>query len=285
MAEDPSCAAARKAGAQQLSCESAFERLPPLDSREFIEVIKTAPSSKLPPEVLVRAFRQLPASSEASRIVLKRLFNKTGHSWDNFGPLVACARRRSRTFPIDQYEDLLQDAMERILRTLPTDRGQYAENSWNAFCYRELIEAWRSKYGRRGERYPPEDQPDDEGKDAHHASVSSAGLPPWHGAVDSNSIVDIEEIGHRVIASFEDQFHKDLANESWFRNRSPQISGNSKDDDAPCLVTMFKGKSRFQIGRALRQINAQFAAALLAAPSLELTADVRKLLQRLKSEE
>lgn len=283
MAEDSSCAGETKADTHSPSHEDVFERLPPLDSREFIQIIETAPVSEIPPEVLVRAFRQLPPTSDASRVVLRRLFNKTGEHWDYFAPLIARARRRSRSYPRDEYRDLLQDAMERILRILPTARGEYAERSWHAFCYREFIEAWRARYGRRGERYPSEDQPECAENEQNYPSVSSSNLAPWHGTVNGSSVQEIEEIAHRVIADLQDPFHRRLAEEAWFRNRAPQISGNSKENDGPPLTSVFEGKSRFQIGRALRYVNAQLSAALLAAPSVELTADVRDLLYDLKT--
>jgi hypothetical protein len=55
-------------------CESAFETLPPLGTEEYVNHIRTAGKAAFPPEVLVRAFRQLPPGSEASKETLKRLF-------------------------------------------------------------------------------------------------------------------------------------------------------------------------------------------------------------------
>ena len=96
MAEQPPGAMGREAEAQLLH-EIIFQRLPPLDSREFIQFIQTATVSDLPPEVLVRAFRQLPPASHTSRIVLERLFQKRGECWDYLGPVVAFARWSGQT--------------------------------------------------------------------------------------------------------------------------------------------------------------------------------------------
>lgn len=282
MAEESPGGTGREAGAQ-LPHEIIFQRLPPLDSPEFIQFVKTAPVSDLPPEVLVRVFRQLPPVSPTSRIVLERLFQKRGACWDYLGSVVALARRRSKRFPRDDYQDLLQDAVERILRILPTERGRYAERSWNAFCYRELIEAWRVKYGRRGERYPLEEQADDENKELQDLAIYCRGVPPWHGLAEPNAIAEIEGVALRTIDSIQDDFQRAVAKEAWFRDRHPKVSGNSKDDGDPPLTSVFPGSSRFQIARALRYVNAQLAAELLAEPSLEWTDDLRCLLDRLKN--
>ncbi len=283
MVEEPLEGAGQESDAHPPSYEFLFQRLPPLDSPEFIEFIQTATASDLPPEVLVRAFRQLPPASHTSRLVLERLFQKRGECWDYLGPAVALARRRSRRFPRDEYQDLLQDAVERILRILPTDRGKYAEHSWNAFCYHELIEAWRAKYGRRGERYPLEEQADDENKELQDLAIYCRGVPPWHGLAEPNAVTEIEAVARRTIAAIPDDFQRAVAKEAWFRDRHPRVSGNSKDDGDPPLTTVFPANSRFQIGRALRCVNAQLAAELLAEPSLEWTDDLRCLLDRLKN--
>lgn len=282
MAEEPRGGTGREAGAQ-LPHEIIFQSLPPLDSPEFIQFVKTAAVSDLPPEVLVRVFRQLPPASPTSRIVLERLFQKRGACWDYLGSVVALARRRSKSFPRDDYQDLLQDAVERILRILPTERGKYAERSWNAFCYHELIEAWRVKYGRRGERYPLEEQADDENKELQDLAIYCRGVPPWHGLAEPNAIAEIEGVALRTIEAIQDDFQRAVAEEAWFRDRHPKVSGNAKDDGDPPLTSVFPGSSRFQIGRALRYVNAQLAAELLAEPSLEWTDDLRCLLDRLKN--
>jgi hypothetical protein len=154
MGDEAPLAAMPETDARSCPHEDVFQSLPPLGSVEFVHFVQTAAVTEIPPEVLVRVFRQVPPTSEASRVVLERLFRKRGESWDYLGPLVVSARRRSRRYPRDGYQDLLQDTAERILRILPTERAQLAERSWNAFCHRELVEAWRAKSGRRGERLP-----------------------------------------------------------------------------------------------------------------------------------
>jgi hypothetical protein len=129
--------------------EKIFQSLPPLGSTEYLDYIANAPPEALPPEVLARAFRQLPPDSPASRATLRRLFGRCSDgSWEYFSPLLAHARRRAK----ENYEESLQNAFTRILETLPGPQGAYAERAWNAFCYVALIDAWRERYGRRGER-------------------------------------------------------------------------------------------------------------------------------------
>jgi hypothetical protein len=162
---------------------------------------------------------------------------------------------------------------------LPSARGEFAERSWNAFCYREFSESWRARYGRRGERYPPEDQPDPENE---HEPVFPLDMPRWHGNSGDAAVAEIEALARRVLAGFEDPFHRNLAEEAWFRDRPPLISGNGDDCDERPLTAVFKDKSRFKIARTLRYVNAQLAAALLVSPSLDLSADARTLLVKLK---
>jgi hypothetical protein len=228
MINDPLSIAADEPTKQARSLENAFERLPPLGSAEFIRFVQTAPSADLPPEALVRAFRQLPAGSDASTVTLTRLFNKSGVDWEYLRPLIACARTRSKRFSRDQYEDLLQDALTRIVSILPSARGEFAERSWNAFCYREFSESWRARYGRRGERYPPEDQPDPENQ---QEPVFPVDMPPWHGNSSYDAVTQIEALARRVLAGFEDPFHRSLAEEARFRDRAPLISGKGDDCD------------------------------------------------------
>jgi DNA-directed RNA polymerase specialized sigma24 family protein len=267
--------------------EAIFQALPPLGSDEYLGHIRSAPFSDLPPEVLARAFRQLPPESEASKATLARLFlRRSDGSWDYLGPLVRYARRQSRMAKRDSYEDLLQDGLRRILVTLPSSRGEFAERSWNAFCRRELSDAWRERYGRRGERYPLEEPLElSEEDDAQIDPISILSeSPPWHGTVKPSKVIAIEEIAHRVISEIPDEFIRAVAVETWFKNTRPRISGSGKSTNVERpLTVVFAGKSRFQIMRALGHANALLAAALLTDPNLELTPDLQALLTKIKA--
>ncbi|SRR5712692_7320975 len=87
--------------------EAIFQALPPLGSDEYLAHIRSAPFPDLPPEVLARAFRQLPPQSEASKATLERLLlRRSDGSWDYVGPLVRYARRRSQLTKRDSYQRL-----------------------------------------------------------------------------------------------------------------------------------------------------------------------------------
>jgi DNA-directed RNA polymerase specialized sigma24 family protein len=257
--------------------EEAFQAFPRLGSPEYVRYIDSLPSSILPPEALVRAYRQLPADSDGARATLERLFRKAGGHWEYFGPLVGFARRRGGN---EAYKDILQDAFRRILETLCTNRGAYAEKFWHSYCCRELSEAWRQRYGRRGERLRSEDQLD---YDDVGESVFAAGMPPWHSRVEPNQIEHIEKIARRVIGEIGDEFIREVAEAAWFSNERPPVSGvaGSEEESVP-LTSIFKDKSRFQIMRALRHADVQLCAALLSSNDLVRTTGLAALIEGIR---
>lgn len=273
-------------GPLRRSIDDIFQALPPLNSEEYLAYIRSAPSTCLLPEVLVRAFRQIPPGSEASKATLDRLLKRhADDTWDYCGPMLAKARRLSNLPKHDSYEDLLQEAFQRILKVLLTDRGKFAENSWNAFSCRELSDAWRERYGRRGERFPLE-QPFDVNEDDEDSDPISriAEAPAWHANLNQTQVSLIEGVAQRVLGEIKDAFVRAVANQAWFKNARPNVSGQKTDEDSEApLTALFEGKSRFQIIRALRQADAQLAAALLSDPDLELSADWENLLKAIKA--
>ena len=50
--------------------------LPPLGTPEYVAYIRKADPKELPPQVLARAFRQLPPNSEAANVTLTRLIGE-----------------------------------------------------------------------------------------------------------------------------------------------------------------------------------------------------------------
>ena len=268
----------------QSRCEMVFQALPPLGSDEYLAHIQSAPTEALPPQVLVKAFRQLPPGTEASSATLLRLVRRQGKSWDHFGPLVAFAKRQIQMTKRDDYEDLVQDALQRIVSTLPTPRGEFAERAWHAFCRRELIDAWRERYGRRGERLPFETPEEFSDRDDHDEVVPlPADPPPWSASVKKSHVPRIEEIAHRVISEIQDEFVREVASATWFNSKRPKVSGRQKRNLETPLTIAFANKSRFQIKRALRHADAQLAAALLAEPGVEWANDLQALLKKLKA--
>src|SRR5262245_43780787 len=93
---------------RETSIDAAFQSFPPLDAPEYVTYIWKAGTSDVPPEALVRAYRQLPPDGTAAKATLERLFRKTGRKWDYLGPLVGYIRRRSQSEELGTHEDILQ---------------------------------------------------------------------------------------------------------------------------------------------------------------------------------
>jgi hypothetical protein len=272
--------------AKQLSIEEHFLALPPLSSEDFLHYVEDAPTEALPPEVLVRAFRQLPPDSASSRATLCRLFRRSPERiWEYLGPTVAYARRHLRSIPGGDYEDALQDALQRILQTLAGPRGALAERAFHAFCRWELIDAGRQKYGRKLKRVlaeesleTPQETPE---KDPLVGLFKAQG---WRADLRPNQIALIEKIAERVLSGIPNSFIRDVAREAWFESQRATTSGGTRSSDGSrSLMSRFPDKSRYQILRALRNADAQLAAALLADPDLELSADLHSLLKEIKA--
>ena len=264
--------------------DEVFQSLPPLGSDDYINHISKADTLELPPEVLARALRQLPPTSAAHDATLARLFRRTDKTWEYFRPLVKKARRMAAG--AHDYEDVLQDAFRRILETLPTKRGESSETNWHTFCRQEAIDAWRQRFGRRGERLPKEDavgagepltgeaQSDESPEEVFEVDT----LPPWHVKSSPEDQERIEQTARMIIEKMPDGFVRDVANQAWFENERPKISGLPKPDAVP-LTEVFRDKSRHQIQRALRQADSQLAAALLADEEIDWSREERAFLE------
>jgi hypothetical protein len=259
--------------------EERYQRLPALDSDEYLAYLESATTADLPPQVLVRAYRQLPPKSTAAEATLRRLFRRFPNKrWEYLGPMVSYARRQSLIMKLD-HEDLLSEGLRRILEVLHGERGKFAERSWHAFCQHELIEAWREKHGRRGERKPKEQQVEASDDDSIDPLDSCLEVPRWHVSLRPNDVNKIEKVAEQVLASIPDEFVKQVAREAWFMNSRPKVSGKIADGDRP-LTSLFPGKKRHQIMRALRRADAQLVAALHADPTLDLGRDIETWLQQ-----
>lgn len=253
--------------------EQAFQRLPPLGSDAYLAHIQSAAASDLPPEVLARAFRQLPLNHPASRPTLERLFLRNAEgAWDYLGPLVAQARRRSKISKHDDHEDILQDALRRIVQTIRTPRGKSSESAWHAYCLQASSDAWRERYGRRGERLPREGQAEFNPEEGEEDPLSLVCEPPaWHGNADPEGVIKIEDIMRTVISQIPDKDIRELATAAWLRGKRPKVSRTvTTSREELALTDLFPGKDRHKITRDLRKVDAQLAAALLTDPALRL---------------
>lgn len=262
--------------------EEVFQALPPLGSDAYIEHISNVTKRELPPEVLARALRQLPPESNGYKATLDRLFRRQRRRWEYFGPLVARARRMA--VGTHDHEDVLQDALRRIFQILPTKRGELSERAWHSFCRREATDAWRERFGRRGENKPKE-QAVETGESVESEDNKSSEdildieiLPPWHVKIREGDSERIEQVARTALEEIRDDFVRKVASRAWFENMRPKISGAAKPGAVP-LTDLFPGKSRHQIQRALRQAESQLAAALLANEEIEWPKDAQVFLE------
>ena len=264
-------------------CEEIFQGLPPLGSDAYIEHISKATARELPPEVLARALRQLPPASAGYDATLERLLRRKGKGLEYFGALVAQARRME--VGTHDRQDVLQDAFNRILQVLPTTRGELSERAWNAFCRREATDAWRGRFGRRGEKLPKEqavengETVENEDDESSEAIFEIESLPPWHVKIREGNSERIEQMARKVIEELPDDFVREVARRAWFENARPKISGTAKPGAAP-LTDLFPGKSRHQIQRALRHADSQLAAALLANEEIDWPKEAQAFLEQ-----
>jgi DNA-directed RNA polymerase specialized sigma24 family protein len=260
---------------------ACFASLPPLGTQSYIRHVQTADKDELPPEVLAQAFRQLPPDSDASRETLNRLLRRDDEGkWEYLGALFSYARRKNS---VDAYEDAVQDALRRILQVIGTPRGKLAEVAWNSFCIREFIEAWRERFGRRGERRVTEvPLPDDNTDDDELQPRRLKNRFP-HLRFERSQVERIEDTALKILAELPNDFMRAVASRAWFRDERPKQSGKaSQKAGSEPMTSMFPDKSRFQIRRAERYADSQLAAALLADPLLEAGPDWHPVLEELR---
>lgn len=276
----------------RVSIDDLYQRLPRLDSEEYVTYVTNTPRSDLPPEVLVRAFRQLPLESEAAHATIERLFRRIGTKWEYLEPVVKLSRDRARAMlsedrgaAADIHEDLLQDALASIVRVLPTPRGAYAEVAWTAFAFTQFKDAWRERYGRRGERLDPyrgsagtAADAEDENRDPLDLVSNEQSI--WGAIVRNDQSAEIEIAAERVVERIDDPFVRDVALTAWFSDERPKTSGVAKPGHRPTLQQRFPDKSRDQINRALRKADSLLATELLSNRNLTWSDDLRAMLEK-----
>lgn len=282
MAKDTSITT-EEAGARVHRLEEVFLALPPLGSPEYIEHISKVTAEELPPEVLARALRQLPSNSAGFNATLARLLQRNGQKWEYFLPLMSKARRMR--VGVHDDEDVMQDAFSRILEVLPTQRGEFAERAWHSFCLREAADAWRGRFGRRGERIHKE-QPvesgesvdSEDGEESPEDVFDAVDVPPWHVLVREDNSERIERMARKVVEEIPDEFVREVASLAWFSDMPAKVSGTAKPG-LVILTEVFPGKSRHQIQRALRQAKSQLAAALRADKDVDWSSEIQALFE------
>lgn len=256
------------------SFDEIFDSLPPPGSPAYLEHLRTATTEELPPEVLARAYRQLAGDAdEAARATLARLLGEKNGRPEYLGSVLWHA---TRTVPPHQHWqealDLFQDAVALILEVLPGERGRYAERAWRSFCYQRLIDAWRRRQGRRGERTEAQRAvaPANDDGEALDLLDQIAEAPPWHAAVGPDKLPWLEDFVRRVVAAIADPLVRAVAEDQWLSGDPSPISGTRTSAGGREPLTGRFGKSRFQVHRALNAARARLFAALATQNEMDV---------------
>jgi hypothetical protein len=257
--------------------DEIFEALPPLDSSQFINYLRTASAAELPAQVVARAYRQLcmAGSDEAAQATLIRLVGS-----DNKYHYLASVRRMAKhSIARGQYwydaEDLVQATIVEIVRVLPTPRGALAERAWVMFSQQRFSDAWRVLNGRRGEKVrgqrvePSIDTETGEPFDPVEESDGTTAV--WHVSAQASNIPWLEEFIQETVAKIADPITRQVAEDRIGDDPSPISAGVSAGGKPP--LTEQLGINRFKVMRALSNAKARLASALLAQREHEIDAE------------
>lgn len=253
-----------------------FSELPPLNSSEYMTLLETASASDLPAQVLARAFRQLIVSGSeiAANATLARLVGSKQYVY-----LAAVRRLASLMVAQGQYrydeEDLIQETIAEVVKTLPTPRGELAERAWVLFSKQRFQDGWRNINGRRGEKLRGkrvEPTIDEETGDVYDPAEETDGQSAsWHAGVEKSKLPWLESFIRRTVREIADPVIRHVAEDQFGDDPSPISAGKSAAGKPP--LTDQLGLSRFQISRALKNAKARLAAALMTQRENEIETD------------
>ncbi len=204
--------------------DELFGKVKPLTSSEYIDQLKTASAAELPPQVLVRAYRQLPKDSRAAQATLDRLLAKD----DKYGylaPLRKAAARRISDNDFFSEDDLVEETVREMAKALGGARGKGADLYWIKFIYQRLEDGYRSLNGRRGERADPikvRRWENEEGRLVNPADEAARGGATWHGNIEEDNQQWIEDFVEREIEEIEHPQIREVAREL-FRADPPSM--------------------------------------------------------------
>lgn len=256
--------------------EMIFAALPPLDSPEYLHLLDTATASELPAPVLAKSFRQLASAGvgAAARVTLERLV-ATRHRETYLLVVRKLAKQRvARGQYAYDAEDLFQEAIKEIVRTLPTERGAFAETNWVTFCKHSFEDGWRNLNGRRGEKIRGERVEmvidPGSGMESDPLEVADDSIP-WHVAMRQSKVPWLEDFVRRTIAEFKDPLMRRVAEDQFGPDPSPISSGRSGTGNLP--LTEQLEIDRYRISRTLKQARAKLFAALIKQKEKELDLD------------
>lgn len=253
-----------------------FSVLPPLGSLEYMRLLESTSVHDLPAQVLARTFRQLlvSGSEDAANATLVRLVGSKKYDY-----LSAVRRLASQMVAKGQYsydkEDLIQETITEIVKTLPTPRGELAERAWVLFSKQRFQDGWRNLNGRRGEKLRGkrvEPTTDEETGDVFDPAEETDGQSaPWHARVEKSKLPWLESFIRKTAAQIADPVIRHVAEDQFGDNPSPISAGKSAGGKPP--LTEQLGLSRFQVSRALKNAKARLAAALMTQRENEIEAD------------
>lgn len=258
------------------SYETIFAALPPLDSPEYLHLLDTATASELPAPVLAKSFRQLASAGAdaAARVTLERLA-ASNHREAYLLVVRKLARQRvARGQYAYDAEDLFQEAVKEIVRTLPTERGAFAETNWVTFCKHCFEDGWRSLNGRHGEKIRGErvEALTDPASGIVNDPLEVTGdFIPWHVAVLQSKVPWLEDFVRRTIAEFKDPLMRQVAEDQFSPDPSPISADRTKTGKLP--LTEKLGVDRYRITRARDRAQAKLFAALIKQKEKELDLD------------
>lgn len=253
-----------------------FSELPPLGSPDYMTLLEKASAIDLPAQVLARAFRQLVVSGSkaAANATLTRLVASK-----KYGYLSAVYHLASQMVAKGQYtydkEDLIQETISEIVKTLPTPRGELAEQAWVLFSKQRFQDGWRNLNGRRGEKLRGkrvEPTTDEETGDVFDPAEETDGQSaPWHTSVEKSKLLWLESFIRKTAAQIADPTIRHVAEDQFGDDPSPISAGTSVGGKLPLTAQL--GLSRFQVSRALKSAKARLAAALMTQRENEIEAD------------
>lgn len=254
--------------------EAIFEALPPLDSPQFIDYLRTASAANLPAQVVTRAYRQLCTAGrdEAAQATLVRLVG----SEYKYHYLASVRRLAKHSIVRGQYwyeaEDLIQATIVEIVKVLPTPRGALAEQAWVLFSQQRFSDAWRLLNGRRGEKVrgqrvePSVDAETGEIFDPVEETDGTSAV--WQVRAQASKMPWLEDFIRETVAKIVDPITRRVAEDQFGDDPSPISAGASAEGKPP--LTEQLGVNRFKIMRAHKNAKARLAGALMAQREQEI---------------
>lgn len=264
------------AGPRGAVFDAIFSGLPALDSAEYRELVEKAPVNELPAQVLARAFRQLVGSGchEAAEATLLRLVAD-----ERFDYLGAVRRLANQHVVKGTYsygaDDLVQETIVEIVKTLPTPRGAIAEGAWVLFIRHRFEDARRNLYGRHGAKDPAgrvEPQVNQEsGEIVDPVEEADGALADWHVQLRENKESWLLDFVTRTVDAIHDPLIRYVAVDQFGDDPSPISGGMSESGKLP--LTKQLGLHRTKISRAIKSAKQRLAAELMTQNEQDVDID------------